>query len=90
MKNFYRSALCIFIVFSLDDEGPFLNLNKWINDVKNLNENDSPIVILIGNKKDNLSERKVSMEDIDNYCKKHVKNMIYILIKNSASLSSTN
>ena len=71
MKNFYRSALCIFIVFSLDDEGSFLNLNKWINDVKNLNENDSPIVILIGNKRDNLSEIKVSKEDIENYCKKH-------------------
>ena len=71
MKNFYHSAPCIFIVFSLDDEGPFLNFNKWINDVKNINENDSPIVILIGNKKDNLSERKVRMEDIDDFCKKH-------------------
>ena len=45
MKIFYRSALCIFIVFSLDDENSFLNLNKWINDIKNIKENESPIII---------------------------------------------
>ena len=71
MKNFYRSALCIFVVFSLDDENSFLNLNKWIYEIKKINENESPIIVLIANKKDNISERQVNKEDIENYCKKN-------------------
>ena len=71
MKIFYRSALCIFIVFSLDDENSFLNLNKWINDIKNIKENESPIIILIGNKKDIVSERQITKEEIEKYCKKN-------------------
>ncbi len=69
MKNFYRSALCIFVVFSLDDENSFLNLSKWIYDIKKINENESPIIVLIGNKKDKESERQISKEQIEKYCK---------------------
>ena len=71
MKNFYRSALCIFVVFALDDEKSFFNLNKWIYDIKKINENESPIIVLIGNKKDLESERKITKEDIEKYCRKN-------------------
>ena len=71
MKNFYRSALCIFLVFSLDDENSFLNLDKWINDIKKINENESPIIILIGNKKDKIDDRQITEEEIDKYCKQN-------------------
>lgn len=71
MKNFYRSALCIFLVFSLDDENSFLNLDKWINDIKKINENESPIIILIGNKKDKVDDRQITEEEIDKYCKQN-------------------
>ena len=71
MKNFYRSALCIFLVFSLDDENSFSNLNKWIDDIKKINENESPIIILIGNKKDKIDERQITEEEEDKYCKQN-------------------
>ena len=69
MKTFYRSALCIFIVFSLDNKNSFLNLNKRIIDVKNITNNESPIIVLIGNKKDNISERQITKEDIEKFYK---------------------
>ena len=69
MKNFYRSALCIFVVFSLDDEFSFLNLNKWIYDIKKIKENESTIIILIGNKNDKASERQITQEEIEKYCR---------------------
>ena len=71
MKNFYRSALCIFIVFSLDDKNSFLNLGKWIKDFKKVNENESPIIVLIGNKKDIISEdkRQITKKEIEHFCK---------------------
>ena len=71
MKSFYRSALCIFLVFAIDDKNSFLNINKWIEDIKIVNENESPILVLIGNKKDKESERQVTKEEIENYCKEN-------------------
>ena len=74
MKTFYRSALCIIVVFSLDDINSFLNLNKWLSDFKDINDNESPIIILIGNKKDKIdkdSEREISRKEIDVFCKKN-------------------
>ena len=87
MKNFYRAALCIFIVFSLDDENSFLNLNKWIFEIKKVNQNESPIIVLIGNKKDNVSERQVSKEQIEKYCKKNeIDNYYETSAKNGESI----
>ena len=87
MQNFYRSALCIFIVFSLDDENSFLNLDKWMNDIKKINESESPIIILIGNKKDNISERQVSKEEIEKYCNKNeIDNYFETSAKNGESI----
>lgn len=71
LKIIYRSALCIFVVFSLDNKNSFSNVNKWICDIKKINENESPIIILIGNKKDNISERQITKEEIERYCKKN-------------------
>ena len=87
MQNFYRSALCIFIVFSLDDENSFLNLDKWMNDIKKINESESPIIILIGNKKDNLEERQISKEDIEKYCNRNeIDNYFETSAKNGESI----
>ena len=87
MQNFYRSALCIFIVFSLDDENSFLNLDKWMYDIKKINESESPIIILIGNKKDNLEERQISKEDIEKYCNRNeIDNYFETSAKNGESI----
>ena len=71
MKNFYRSALCIFVVFSLDDKNSFLDLDNWIKLIQSINENESPIIVLIGNKKDKISERKITQDEIEKFCKKN-------------------
>jgi len=71
MKTFYRSALCIFLVFSLDDKKSFLNLEKFILDIEKTNSNVSPYIVLIGNKCDKVDERKITKEEIDDFCKKN-------------------
>lgn len=86
-QNFYRSALCIFIVFSLDDKNSFSDLNSWFCDFKNINESESPIILLIGNKKDNMRERQVSMQEIKNYCKSNnIDNYFETSAKNGESI----
>lgn len=69
MKNFYRSSLCIIIVFSLDNLPSFDYLNKWMTEIRGKNEQEWPILVLIGNKSDNDKERKISREVIEEYCK---------------------
>ena len=69
MKNFYRSALGIIVVFSLESLDSFYNVNKWIEEIHNNNTEDS-ILVLIGNKLDLTKPRTIPKELIDDYCNK--------------------
>ncbi len=69
MQNFYRSALCIIVVFSLESLDSFNKVNDWIEEIQNNNTEDS-ILVLIGNKLDLTQPRVVDKELIEDYCKK--------------------
>ena len=66
IKNFYKSALCIFLVFSIDNNESFDQLSFWLNEIKESCPEDI-LIFLIGNKKDKENERVVSKEKIDNF-----------------------
>ena len=70
MKNFYRSALCIIVVFSLESLDSFYKVNDWIQEIQDNNSEDS-ILVLIGNKLDLTQPRIVPKELIEDYCKKN-------------------
>ena len=70
MKNFYRSALCIIVVFSLESLDSFYKVHEWIEEIQNNNSEDS-ILVLIGNKLDLTQPRVIEKELIDDYCKKN-------------------
>jgi small GTP-binding protein len=70
MKNFYRSALCIIVVFSLESLDSFYKVNNWIEEIQNNNSEDS-IIVLIGNKSDLTLPRIVPKELVEDYCKKN-------------------
>ena len=70
MKNFYRSALCIVVVFSLESLDSFNKVNKWIEEIQENNSDDS-ILVLIGNKSDLTQPRIIPKETIEDYCKKN-------------------
>jgi small GTP-binding protein len=67
-QNFYRSALCIFVVFSLDSLESFNKVNQWIEEIKENNSEDY-ILVLVGNKSDLTPPRKIEKEVIEQYCK---------------------
>ena len=64
VQNFYRSALCIFVVFSLESLDSFNQVNQWIEEIKENNIEDY-ILVLIGNKSDLTPPRKVEREVIE-------------------------
>ena len=70
VQNFYRSALCIFVVFSLDSLDSFNRVNQWIDEIKE-NNSEEYILVLVGNKSDLTRPRKIEKEIIENYCKRN-------------------
>ena len=70
VQNFYRSALCIFVVFSLDSLESFNRVNQWIDEIKE-NNSEEYILVLVGNKSDLTRPRKIEKEVIENYCKRN-------------------
>ena len=80
IKNFYKSALCIIIVFSLESIESFNNIEGWIKEIKNNNYED-PIIVLIGNKSD-LSETRIISKELIEECS--IKNEIEYYFEASA------
>ena len=70
ISSFYRSASLAIIVYSIDSEDSFNNLEKWLNDIKTQSNPDIKI-FLIGNKADLEDKRKISKEIGEKFCNNH-------------------
>jgi len=77
ISNFYSAALCYFFVFSFDDKNSFYDLDKWINNVKIAYQSELPFLILIGNKKDLISNEKITKEEIEDFMTKNNFDLYY-------------
>ena len=86
VQNFYRSALCIFVVFSLESLESFNQVNQWIEEIKENNSEDY-ILVLVGNKSDLTPPRKIEREVIDEYCKNNsIENYYETSAKNGENI----
>lgn len=74
INSFYRNSSLAIIVYSINDQNSFNNLNAWINEVK-AKSNPNIKLFLIGNKID--KERKISKELAEQFCKEN--NMDYFI-----------
>ena len=60
-RNYYKGASGIILIFDVTNTKSFENIKKWINEIKEeISENVS--IVLIGNKIDNVKERKITKE----------------------------
>ena len=62
ISSFYRSASLAIIVYSIDSEESFSNIEKWLNDIKS-QSNPNIKIFLIGNKADLEDKRQVTKEN---------------------------
>ena len=86
VQNFYRSALCIFIVFSLESLDSFNKVNQWIEEIKE-NNSEEYILVLVGNKSDLTPPRKVEKDIIEEYCKNNgIENYFEVSSKNGENV----
>ena len=60
--NFFKATHGILLCFSLTDRASFVNVTKWLNQVKALAPKEVTI-LLVGNKKDLQDQREVKAEE---------------------------
>jgi small GTP-binding protein len=70
ISSFYRSASLAIIVYSIDSEESFSNIEKWLNDIKS-QSNPNIKIFLIGNKADLEDKRQVTKESGENFFKQN-------------------
>ena len=68
ISSFFRSASLAIIVYSIDTEDSFNNIEKWLNDIKTQSNPDIKI-FLIGNKADLEDKRQVTKESGEKFFK---------------------
>jgi Ras-related protein Rab-2A len=70
ISSFYRSASLAIMVYSIDNEDSFSNIEKWLNDIKTQSNPDVKI-FLIGNKADLEDKRKITRAQGEKFCNDH-------------------
>jgi Ras-related protein Rab-2A len=80
IKSFYHNSSLGILVYSIDNKNSFDNLDSWLNEIKNEGNPDINI-FLVGNKVDLESQRQVSREMGETFCK---NNKIKFFLETSA------
>ena len=63
-RNYYKGASGIILIFDVTNIKSYENIKKWINEIKE-EISEKVKIVLIGNKIDNVQERKISREQGD-------------------------
>ena len=66
IRNFYRNSSLAILVYSIDDENSFEDLDSWLNEIRTNGSPDMNIY-LIGNKVDLESKRVISKERAETF-----------------------
>jgi len=85
-KLYYRNCYGVLLVFDITDEKSFINIKNWINEFDKHCNIPNVSKILIGNKCDLLTEKKVSDEEIDKLCLKYNLNYIETSAKDNTNV----
>ena len=80
ISNFYRSSSLAILVYAIDNEESFDDLNNWIKELK-INSNPNIKAFIIGNKNDLEDKRKVSFDKGKKFC---IDNEFHLFMETSA------
>ena len=80
IAGFYRNSSLAIIVYAIDDESSFSNIESWIDEIKT-QANPNLKIFLIGNKADLEDKRSVQKSDAEELVKEH---NIHLFLETSA------
>ena len=70
ISSFYRNSSLAIIVYAIDNEESFNNIENWLNELKTKGNPDISI-ILVGNKLDLEDKRQITKEMNSDFCDNH-------------------
>lgn len=62
-RSYYRASAGVILVYDITVRESFINIISWLNEIKNHNTDNDPVIALIGNKIDLNKNRKVSTQE---------------------------
>ena len=68
ITSFYRNASLAILVYAIDNQNSYNNIETWLNEIK-FQSNPETKIFLIGNKKDLEEKRDVSFETAEKFSK---------------------
>ena len=69
IEIYNREANIIFLVYDITNKNTFININKYIEMIKEIKKENS-IIILLGNKNDLENQRKVIKKEAEEFAEK--------------------
>jgi len=73
----FAEANIIFICFAINNSESFNQLAYWHREAINNTTEKKPLVVLVGTKQDLSSDRRISAEDAEKFCKAQTPNLLY-------------
>lgn len=68
-RGYYRGSAGALILFDLANRDSFENVEKWLQDIRDVAREDV-VIVLIGNKADLAAKRQVSREEAEEFARK--------------------
>ena len=88
VASYYRGAHGILLMFDITNHASFQNVQRWYDEAQNYLQRSVP-KLLIGNKSDLASSRKVSLEDAKNLADRLGVEYIETSAKNNVNVKSS-
>ena len=83
-KIFCKASQLIVLVYAINDKKSFENIQNWVNDVRNINEDAK--FLLVGNKCDLEERKEVPTEVAKNYAKENKMEFIEVSAKDGTNI----
>ena len=61
-NTYYKGAKGALVVYDVSNRDSFVNVNKWINELR-MNGDKEVIIVIVGNKSDLIEERMISYDE---------------------------
>lgn len=86
IPSYIKDSAVAIVVFDITSRSSYQSVDKWIEDAKNLRDDDV-LLVLVGNKSDLKEQRQVSTEEAEQYAKS--RNIMYFELSARAGSNIT-
>ncbi|EAR90117.1 Rab-family small GTPase (macronuclear) [Tetrahymena thermophila SB210] len=66
-RAFYRGAVGAVLVYDISDQQTFKKCDKWLDEIKQYNQDNQIAILLVGNKKDLIDKQQVNNQEALNF-----------------------